>query len=224
MYRFIDTVSIDVMSITGYHLDEKATRGENRGGRAVEGSEGIGWAAECPLPRRGRVRSSSSCMASSRTALVAGGGSGISEEFRCIVPDLPLGGHSVPMDLDADLTPRGGPDRRRSDGGTRVARRDAGRQRHGWGYLPGSDLRAPRARGRLVLTNCDAYEPSSRRSSGPSTTRLGYSVRGSWTCSRGPAGARRAAALFQDRRLRRMDEATLDAYIGPLDPGRGGET
>ncbi len=31
----------------------------------------------------------------------------LSGGFRCIVPDLPLGGHAVPMERDADLTPRG---------------------------------------------------------------------------------------------------------------------
>ncbi len=33
----------------------------------------------------------------------------LSGHFRCVVPDLPLGGHAVPMDWDTDLTPRGGP-------------------------------------------------------------------------------------------------------------------
>ena len=31
----------------------------------------------------------------------------LSEEFRCIVPTLPLGGHEIPMQPDADLTPLG---------------------------------------------------------------------------------------------------------------------
>ncbi|MDQ0114794.1 alpha/beta fold hydrolase [Paenibacillus harenae] len=31
----------------------------------------------------------------------------ISKSFRCIVPDLPLGGHSIPLDPETDLTPTG---------------------------------------------------------------------------------------------------------------------
>lgn len=31
----------------------------------------------------------------------------LSKRFRCIVPDLPLGGHSVPLDPAADLSPKG---------------------------------------------------------------------------------------------------------------------
>lgn len=81
------------------------------------------------------------------------------EGFRCIVPDLPLGGHAVPMRPDADLTPPG------------LARLVAG-------FLEALDLRGvtlvgndtggavcqivvaehPGRLGRLVLTNCDAYE------------------------------------------------------------------
>ncbi len=32
---------------------------------------------------------------------------GPSGRFRCVVPDLPLGGHTVPMSPAADLSPRG---------------------------------------------------------------------------------------------------------------------
>lgn len=79
--------------------------------------------------------------------------------YRCIMPDLPLGGHSYAMDPDADLSPPG------------LARLVAD-------LLEGLDLRAvtlvgndtgggisqiviserPERIGRLVLTNCDAYE------------------------------------------------------------------
>ena len=31
----------------------------------------------------------------------------LEDSFRCIVPDLPLGSHSTPMDADADLSPPG---------------------------------------------------------------------------------------------------------------------
>jgi pimeloyl-ACP methyl ester carboxylesterase len=79
--------------------------------------------------------------------------------FRCIVPDLPLGSHLTPMNPDADLTPPG------------LARIVAG-------FLQALDLQDvtlvandtggaisqitaahhPDRIGRLVLTNCDAFE------------------------------------------------------------------
>ena len=31
----------------------------------------------------------------------------LSGRFRCVVPDLPLGGHAVPMSPETDLSPRG---------------------------------------------------------------------------------------------------------------------
>ncbi len=83
----------------------------------------------------------------------------LSGEFRCIVPDLPLGGHSPAMPADADLTPPG------------LARIVAD-------FLVALDLHEvalvgsdtgggisqiviaedPERIARLVLTNCDAYE------------------------------------------------------------------
>jgi pimeloyl-ACP methyl ester carboxylesterase len=83
----------------------------------------------------------------------------LESEFRCIVPDLPLGSHSVPMDEDADLSPPG------------IAKLVAE-------LLEALDLRGvtligndsggaisqivatehPERIGRLILTNCDTYE------------------------------------------------------------------
>jgi len=80
-------------------------------------------------------------------------------EFRCIVPDLPLGSHRAPMSPDADLSPPG------------LARLVAG-------FLEALELEDvtlvandtggaisqitaahhPERIGRLVLTNCDAFE------------------------------------------------------------------
>ncbi|MBA3416288.1 MAG: alpha/beta hydrolase [Chloroflexia bacterium] len=79
--------------------------------------------------------------------------------FRCVVPDLPLGGHSVPMSDGADLTPTGVADLLAA-------------------FMAALDLRAvtlvgndtggaicqilitrhPERIARLVLTNCDAYD------------------------------------------------------------------
>jgi pimeloyl-ACP methyl ester carboxylesterase len=84
---------------------------------------------------------------------------GLERDFRCILPDLPLGAHSEPMSPDADLSPPG------------LARLVAE-------FLEALDLRNvtlvgndtggaicqlvatehPERIGRLVLTNCDAFE------------------------------------------------------------------
>src|SRR5215204_233792 len=83
----------------------------------------------------------------------------LEDNFRCIVPELPLGSHPQPMNPDADLSPPG------------LARIVAG-------FLEALDLEDvtlvgndtggaiaqitaanhPERIGRLVLTNCDAYE------------------------------------------------------------------
>jgi pimeloyl-ACP methyl ester carboxylesterase len=83
----------------------------------------------------------------------------LEDNFRCIVPDLPLGSHVTPMNPDADLSPPG------------LARIVAG-------FLEALDLdrvtlvandtggaisqitaaNHPERIGRLVLTNCDAFE------------------------------------------------------------------
>ncbi|HEX6711300.1 MAG TPA: alpha/beta hydrolase [Rubrobacter sp.] len=139
--------------------------------------------------------------------------------FRCIVPDLPLGGHSVPMRPEADLTPRG------------VARivvdlmealdlRDV--------TLVGNDTGGaicqvvvsehPERVRRLVLTDCDAYDAffpvvigglfkQAARFFG---TRLVDSL--AWLLR-----ARFAQrALFKGVAVRRPDDETLDAYYTPL--------
>jgi len=83
----------------------------------------------------------------------------LEDRFRCIVPDLPLGSHRTPMNPDADLSPPG------------LARIIAG-------FLEALDLQDvvlvandtggaisqitaanhPERIGRLLLTNCDAFE------------------------------------------------------------------
>ena len=79
--------------------------------------------------------------------------------FRCITPDWPLGSHSVPMAPDADLSPTGV-----------AAVIDAFMEALGLSdvTLVGNDTGGaisqvtaaeyPKRIGRLVLTNCDAYE------------------------------------------------------------------
>jgi pimeloyl-ACP methyl ester carboxylesterase len=80
-------------------------------------------------------------------------------EFRCIVPDLPLGSHRAPMNPDADLSPPGVA-RLLADFMAELDLEDV--------TLVGNDTggaisqlvatRHPERLGRLVLTPCDAYE------------------------------------------------------------------
>jgi len=80
-------------------------------------------------------------------------------EFRCVVPDLPLGSHRVPMNPDADLSPPGVA-RIVADFITALDLEDV--------TLIGNDTGGaicqlvatehPARLGRLVLTPCDAYE------------------------------------------------------------------
>lgn len=83
----------------------------------------------------------------------------LAKDFRCIAPDLPLGGHRPAMSPDADLTPRSLA-RLVADFLAALDLRDV--------TLVGSDTGGaisqlviahhPERVGRLVLTNCDAYE------------------------------------------------------------------
>jgi pimeloyl-ACP methyl ester carboxylesterase len=85
--------------------------------------------------------------------------SGLRGRVRCIVPDLPLGSHTRPMNADADLTPPG-----LADLIAELIER-LGLERV---TLVGSDTggalcqlvvaRHPERIGQLVLTNCDAFE------------------------------------------------------------------
>ena len=144
--------------------------------------------------------------------------------FRCIVPDLPLGGHSIPMEPGADMTPPGVA-RMVADlmRGAGSARRYAGRQRHRWGHLPARDLQSSRAhrparayqlRRLRGVFSCAFSVPSShlaRLFGSRFVDLLAWTLR-----------ARLAQrALVATVSLRHIDDATLDAYMTPLiqDPG-----
>ncbi|MGH2955759.1 MAG: alpha/beta fold hydrolase [Solirubrobacterales bacterium] len=83
----------------------------------------------------------------------------LSPDFRCIVPDWPLGSHSVPMDPGADLSP---------PGIARIVAEFLEALELDQVTLVGNDTggaisqivatKHPERVGRLVLTNCDAYD------------------------------------------------------------------
>jgi pimeloyl-ACP methyl ester carboxylesterase len=148
----------------------------------------------------------------------------LEDDFRCIVPDLPLGSHPSAMNADADLSPPG------------VARLIAD-------FLTALDLRAvtlvgndtggaisqlvaahhPERLGRLVLTPCDAYENFLP----PAFRPLQYAARvpGLITAliqggrigaiRRGPLGF----GLLSKRRP--IDDANLRSYLSPFLADRG---
>jgi pimeloyl-ACP methyl ester carboxylesterase len=147
----------------------------------------------------------------------------LSGRFRCVVPDLPLGGHSVAMRPEADLSPEG------------VARIVAD-------FMEALDLRNvtlvgndtggaicqivisnhPERIGRLVLTNCDTYEAFFPLLLRP--VSLGARVFGTrfvnflaWTVRPRPV----QRLMLWPAARRRVDDEVLDAYFAPLlgDPG-----
>src|SRR4029453_10550486 len=83
------------------------------------------------------------------------------DEYRCVVPTLPLGGHRRPMRADADLSPRGiSPAPGRVPGRPGPARGDPGRQR--LGPVPAHRRPAPpahRAAGHLLLRGVRQLPP-----------------------------------------------------------------
>lgn len=147
----------------------------------------------------------------------------LSEHFRCIAPDLPLGAHTVSLQPEADLTPRG------------VAHLVAN-------FLAALDLRDvtlvgndtggaicqlviahyPERITRLVLTNCDAFEAFFPPLVSP--FRYGAQLLGT-------RFADFLAWLFQARSaqrllvasvsLRRADPVILDSYFTPFHNDKG---
>src|SRR5829696_5652985 len=147
----------------------------------------------------------------------------LSRRFRCIVPDLPLGGHSVPMESGADLT-LPGVARMVADLMEMLDSRDV--------TLVGNDTGGaicqvvisehPERVGRLVLTNCDAYEAffpaflspfhyASKLFGTRFVDLLAWALRARFA----------QRALFKTVALGAIDDATLDAYGASLiqDPG-----
>lgn len=144
---------------------------------------------------------------------------GLSGRFRCVVPDLPLGGHAVPVRSERDLSPRGVA-RLVADFMSALGLHDV--------TLVGNDTGGaicqiviaehPERIGRLVLTNCDAYEAFF-----PWQFNLLFHHA---PCFFGPRYVDLLARILRARPAqrallkavarRRMDEATLDAYFANL--------
>lgn len=140
---------------------------------------------------------------------------GLSGRFRCVVPDLPLGGHAVPMSPETDLSPLGVA-RIVADFMAALELRDV--------TLVGNDTGGAICQivvtehsgriGRLVLTNCDAYEAFlpwqlGIFQHGPRLLGAPFVEALAWVLRARPA----QRLLLKLVAKRRMDEATLDAYF-----------
>jgi pimeloyl-ACP methyl ester carboxylesterase len=133
----------------------------------------------------------------------------LARRCRCVAPDLPLGSHRIPMSPDADLSPPGLasliveligkldlPD-------VTLIANDTG------GAL--SQLVAahhPDAVGRLVLTNCDAFEHFPPATFKPLLRGLGV-----------PAVVAAVAWLARSRRIRQASMGSIGLTVEPI-PGR----
>jgi pimeloyl-ACP methyl ester carboxylesterase len=221
MYSLIDAVSIDTMSINKYHACSKRREESRMGADTV-----IGETREIRLGQgvvRYREVGEGPVLLFVHGVLANGAlwrevVPRLSGDFRCVVPDLPLGGHAVPMERDADLTPLGVA-RIVADLIEALGLRDV--------TLVGNDTGGaicqivvaehPERLGGLVLTNCDAYEAffpvllspfqHAARLFGTRFVDLLALVLRARVAQR---------ALLKTVAARRMNEATLEAYFAPL--------
>ncbi len=142
----------------------------------------------------------------------------LAQRFRCMVPDLPLGAHSLPMRADANLSP-GGLAQLVADFLAALDLQDV--------TLVGNDTGGaicqltiaahPERITRLVLTNCDAFENFFP----PLFSFLHYGPRFfGENFTRFLAGVLRSRiaqqALVATVAYRQMEEDVLDAYFGPF--------
>ena len=142
----------------------------------------------------------------------------LARHYRCIAPDLPLGGHRVPMNPDADLSPAGVA-RIVADFMETLNLRDV--------TLVGNDTggaicqivvaKNPGRLSRLILTNCDSYEaffPLLLEPFHYGAKFLGQRFADALAWFLQARLSQRV--LMKTVAIRRMETATLDAYMKPL--------
>jgi pimeloyl-ACP methyl ester carboxylesterase len=147
----------------------------------------------------------------------------LAKDFRCITPDWPLGSHEVPMNPNADLSPPGLArliadflEANELEGVTLVGNDTGG------ALCQLAVTRHPKRIGRLVLTNCDAYEnfpprlfqylKVAARVPG-ATTWLTQSLR--------LKALRRTPIAYGWLSKHGIDDDVLDGYLRPLLSSRG---
>lgn len=142
----------------------------------------------------------------------------LATQYRCIAPDLPLGGHVSPMSANADMTPAGV---------ARLLGEFLDALHLDTVTLVGSDTggaicqillsQQPTRIARLVLTNCDAFEqffPPLIQPFQSLAARFGDGFVNRLARLLQRRGAQRRFLAFVARR--HFDDATLDAYFTPL--------
>ena len=142
----------------------------------------------------------------------------LAQHYRCLVPDLPLGGHQTPLNANADLSP-GGVAQIVANLLEALDLRNV--------TLVGNDTggaicqivvsRHPERLSRLVLTNCDSYEdffPVLLRPFHYGAKFFGRRFVDAVAWALRSRLAQRA--LLKLVAIRRMEAAILDAYIQPL--------
>jgi pimeloyl-ACP methyl ester carboxylesterase len=147
----------------------------------------------------------------------------LASRYRCLVPDLPMGSHRLPMDEGADLSP---PGQARivsqlvsalgADGAILVGNDSGGAVCQ---LLVTSD---PEGIGGLVLTNCDAFEnfPPGRYKL---LFRVGLLPGGMWLITQSmrlPAN-RRSPLAYSPLAKGRIDGALLERWVRPGISSRG---
>ncbi|GIG63962.1 alpha/beta fold hydrolase [Phytomonospora endophytica] len=140
------------------------------------------------------------------------------DRHRCFTPTLPLGGHDVPMDADADLSIRGVAllveeflaERGLSD--VTLVLND-------WGgaQVLVSERRTERV-GRVVLTSCEAFDNYPPGKAGRTLRDAARVPGGLWLLSRlsGMRAFRRAPNGWGAMSRRPIPDATMDAWFAPM--------
>jgi pimeloyl-ACP methyl ester carboxylesterase len=131
----------------------------------------------------------------------------LSEHMRCIVPELPLGSHRTPMDRDADLSPLRLAsliaevlERLELEDVTLVANDTGG------ALAQLVAVNHPQRIGRLVLTNCDAFENFPPRAFKPLVSVLG----------RVPGAIAGLELMGRSRRMRRATMSLAPLTVDPV--------
>lgn len=142
----------------------------------------------------------------------------LGDDYRCVVPTLPLGGHRRPMRPGADLS-MPGLSRLVSEFMERLELRDVTLVENDWGgaHLLVSERGNERV-ARLVLTSCEAFD----------NYPPGLPGRAVWLAAKVPGGLRAMTQPLRVRRLRRLPVAfgwmskrpvpdeVMDSWLGPL--------
>ncbi|TCP43414.1 pimeloyl-ACP methyl ester carboxylesterase [Tamaricihabitans halophyticus] len=141
----------------------------------------------------------------------------LSPEYRCVVPNLPLGGHRLPLRADADIS-MAGLARMMLELIAKLELASVTLVQNDWGGAHLVVAQDTEARvSRLVLTSCEAFD----------NYPPGVPGRAVWLAARIPGGVTAMANAMRIRRLRRLPvafgwmskrvpDAVMDGWLRPL--------